>query len=135
VLQTPQTFTINSEYVGTRYRDLVVRPGDNVVVYTWKDGQKTAIAYNRRSDMAERIPAGFLEPVEPQPVTSSEICVFFSSRKTIYRVGNLTWNAGEYIRICKWDDRYKKTGHGFNLTTMEIERFVISPNDAKVVRA
>jgi len=59
VLQTPQTFTINSEFVGTRYRDLVVRPGDNVVVYAWKDGQKTAIAYNRRSDMAGRIPAGF----------------------------------------------------------------------------
>ncbi len=135
MLQPPQTFTIKSEYIGTRYRDLVVQPGDDVVVYAWKNDQKTAIAYNRRSDMAGQIPAGFLEPVEPQPVTSSEICVFFSSRKTIYRVGDLTWKAGEYIRICKWNDRYKQTGHGFNLATMEIGRFVISLNDAKVIRA
>lgn len=137
VLQTPQTFTGQSEYVGTRYQDLVIQPGDHVAVYAWKDGQKTAIAYNRRSDMAGQIPARFLEPVEPQPVTSSEICVFFSSSRGNfnYRVGDLTWGAGDYIRICKWDNRYKNSGHGFNLATREIGRFVISANDVKVVGA
>ena len=117
VLQTPQIFTCMSEHVGTRYRDLVVQPGDYVVVYAWKDGQKIAIAYNQRSDLAGEISAGFLEPVEPQPVTSSEICVFFSSsrRKYTRRVGDLTWEGGDYIRICKWDNRCKNSGHGFNL--------------------
>lgn len=134
VLQNPQTFTIKSEYVGTRYRDLVVQPGDNVVVYAWKKDRKTAIAYNEGSDMAGQIPTGFLEPVELQPLTNSEICLFFSS-SSYFRVGNLTWKAGEYIRICKWDNRQKNSGHGFNLATMDIGRFVISHNDVKVVRA
>ena len=137
VLQTPRTFTCKSEHVGTRYRDLVVQPGDYVVVYTWKDGQKIAVAYNQRSDMAGEISAGFLEPVEPQPVTSSEICVFFSSSRRNYscRVGDLTWKAGDYIRICKWNDRCIYSSQGFNLSTREIGRFTILAHYVKVVRA
>lgn len=137
VLQTPQTFTGKSEHVGTRYRDLVIQPGDHVVVYAWMDGQKTAIAYNRRSDMAGQIPAGCLEPVEPQPVTSSEICVFLSSSRSKfnYHVGDLTWTAGDYIRICKWNGCSKNSGHGFNLSTRDIGRFTISVRDIKVVKA
>ena len=138
VLQTPQTFTCESEHVGTRYRDLVVLPGDYVVVYAWKDGRKIAIAYNQRSDMAGEVPAEVLEPVESQPVTGSEVCMFFSSsrRQDSRRVGDLTWEGGDYIRICKWDNNlFKDSGHGFNLSTRDIGRFIISANDVKVVRA
>ena len=137
VLQTPQTFTCMSEHVGTHYRDLVIQPGDYIVVYAWKDNQKIAIAYNQRSDMAGEVYVGFLEPVEPQPVISSEICMFFSSNKRNYscRVGDLTWEAGDYIRICKWDNRYRNSGFGFNLSTRDIGRFTISTINVKVVRA
>ena len=115
----------------------MVQPGDFVVVYAWKDGQKIAIAYNQQSDMAGEISAGLLEPVEPQPVTTSEICVLFSSSRKMHtrRVGDLTSKSGDYIRICKSDNRFKTSGHGFNLSTSDIGRFFISANDVKLVRA
>lgn len=34
--------------------------------------------------------------------------------------GGLTLKAGDYIRVCKWDDAYKNSGVGFNLATREI---------------
>lgn len=121
VLQTPLKQRVKIEYFGTHHRHLVAQPDDCVIIYAWTNCQKTAIAYNTRNDTAGQIPAAHLIK-ESQSVIRDEICVsnFDNDRKEI---GDLTWKAGDYIRICKWNGFHGIQGIGFNLANMEIGPF------------
>ncbi len=133
VLQTPIKLLVKAEHVGTNYRHLVAQPGDYVIVYAWTNNEQTAIAYNARYDMAGQIPADLLDKDEPQPVMGSEICVSSQSYGGD-GVGGLDWKAGDYLRICKFDNGHRNSGIGFNIATVKIGRFLVQVNSLKNIR-
>ena len=110
----------------------MAQPGDSLIVYA--NNQKMAIAYNARNNMAGQIPVECLNMDEPQSVADAEICMSFSNKER-YRVGDLAWKAGDYIRICKWEGNYKNNGIGYNIASMEVGRFDVQMNSLKVVRS
>ncbi len=134
VLHTPLKLLVKAEYVGTNYRHLVAQPGDDLIVYAWTNNKQTAIVYNARYGIAGRIPANVLQMEASQPVMGSEICVSFSDNKGNGAVGSLTWKAGDYLRICKWDNGYRNSGIGFNLATVEIGLFSVGVGNLKNIR-
>lgn len=135
VLQTPLVFSAHTEYLGTDYRHLAVQLNDQVIVYARTDG--TAIAYDPRTQMVGQVPANLLNTEnEPWRVEDFETYVSFSDygKEANSRVGQLSWKAGEYIRVCRWHDVYKRSGLGLNLVSMETGQFYAESNFEEIKR-
>ena len=135
ILQTPFKFSVKDGYIGRNYQFLVAQPDDELIVYgsIGKD-KEVAVAFNPRNDRVGLIPTACFRSGEPQAVLDSEVCMAPTRKalKDTKEVGELTWEAGDYIRICKWVDENRYRGVGFNMATMEIGPFLVSTSLKKV---
>lgn len=61
ILSPPLSHTASKDYVGANVKDLVVRAGEEVIVFAWADQEKVAIAYNPKCDKVGMIPKTLLE--------------------------------------------------------------------------
>ena len=84
------------------------------------------------------IPAIFLERYhKPRRVRGVETYVSISdygrdARTSLF--GELSWKAGECIRVCKWYDVSKGKGLGVNLVSMETGKFYAGSNVLKEIK-
>ncbi len=130
-LHTPIKVLVMAEYIGAHYRHLIAQPGDSLIVYA--KNKEMAIAYNARNDMAGQIPIELLNLGEAQPVAGSEICMPLVNSQR-HGMRDLAWEAGDYVRICKWDNNRKSSGIGFNLASLEIGPFPAHMGTLKTIK-
>ena len=129
----PARYLVKEIYLGPDHHYLIADSGDYVIVHAWV--AENAIAYNPRNQTTGRIPKSCLEEKGSQVETQPDIAIISSSSTPYSSVGEVEWKAGDYLRICKWDNSHKSEGIAFNLRTFEIGKFHCSVNDIKHIKS
>ena len=122
----PFRYRVKSTYIGADIWNPIAEQGDMMEAYGWHAGNATA--YNLLKDKIGWIPGSHLkyDRKSSRNATKQEI-VYSSGYHRATNVGDITWEAGDHIRICKYSDGNGTAGTGYNITTGSFGRFTVRP--------
>jgi hypothetical protein len=117
-LATAQMYRAISDYLGPTLVHLVIRKGDQVIIYAKVEGSQVGIGYSIRTQTG-RFPTDVVEWTQDKPEISDELVVRLRERSFLYQAADqLMYKKGDYIRVCRWDSS-RRNGYGLNQRTWE----------------
>ena len=108
-------------FTGTDIKHLLVKAGDRIHIYAYID-QEIAIGFNAQTNLGGKFPISIGQKINPEPHEKTEIFVSKSTVRYGTGVGNLSYEEGQYVRVCRWETG-RTWAYGFNLHTFAMGRF------------